>query len=138
MKPFRDKSGALAIVGTATVFRNEPFDDGAKQDIYDYLEEPSAAGWSNISGIMVNNRMLTLWQAVRQLDPTFPATGRTYELETGRLIKEWERIPHPDLVLKAIRYAQSQNRPFKARSAPSMPEASNHRESRHWDPREQS
>lgn len=138
MKPFRDKYRSLAIVANARVCRNEPLDDGAKRDIYDYLVEPSAAGWSTISGTMVNNRMLTLWQAVRQVDPTFPATGRTYELETGRVVKEWERIPQPDLVLTAIQYAQSQHKPFRAESPPGVPEVSNHPKSRPRDPREQS
>jgi hypothetical protein len=138
MSSFFDRYRSLVIVGNARARNNEPLDDEAKRDIYGYLAAPSVTGWSNISGTMVNNRMLTLWQAVRQVDPTFPATGRRYEVETGRVMKEWERIPHPDLVLKAIQYAQSQNKPFLVESAPDAPEAANHRKSQSRDHSEQS
>ena len=111
MTPFFDRYGSLVIVGSVKVYGNRPLDDEAKRSIYDYLAKPSATGWSDISGIIVNNRMLTLWQAVRKVDPSFPATGRRYELESCRVVKEWERIPHPDLVLRAIQYAQNESRP---------------------------
>jgi hypothetical protein len=110
MSQFCDKYRSVAIIGNVRGYNNEPLDDDAKRRIYEYLEKPNATKWSDISGIHVNGRMLTLWQAVRQVDPTFPATGRAYEMETGRVTKEWERIPHPDLVLRAIQYAQSQNK----------------------------
>lgn len=108
MKPSCDSYRSLAIVGNAKAYQNKPLDDEAKRRIYEYLEGPSASGWSDISGIIVNSHMLTLWQAVRKVDPSFPATGRRYELETGRAIKEWGRIPHPDLVLQAIERAQDE------------------------------
>ncbi len=103
-----DKYRSLVIVGSVRVSENKPLDHEAKRRIYDYLEEPSADAWSAISGMHINSRMLTLWQAVRKVDPSFPETGRRYEFETYRLVKEWERIPHPDLVLKAIVYAQNE------------------------------
>ncbi len=115
MSLFCDKYRALAIIGNTRVCNNEPLDDDAKRRIYVYLEEPNASNWSDISGIHVNGRMLTLWQAVRQVDPTFSATGRTYEMETGRMMEEWERIPHPDLVLGAIQHAQSQDGPLEVK-----------------------
>jgi hypothetical protein len=127
MKPSCDQYRSLVIVGNARARNSEPLDDEAKRDIYDYLAEPRAAGWSNISGIMVNNSMLTLWQAVRQVDPTFPATGRRYEVETGRVMQEWERIPHPNLVLRAIQHAQRQSNSLQAESDPDVPEATDHR-----------
>jgi hypothetical protein len=114
MAPFCDRYRSLVIVGNVKVYHNKPLDDEAKRRIYDYLTEPSATGWSDVSGIIVNSRMLTLWQAVRKVDPSFPATGRRYELETGRVMKEWERIPHPDLVLRAIEHAQNEARPSAA------------------------
>ncbi len=79
-----------------------------------YLTHPTPEAWSDISGILVNSRLVTVWQAVRRIDPSFPATGRRYELETGRLLKEWERLPEPDLVLEAIRQAQDGNVPPSA------------------------
>ncbi len=111
MRSFSDKYRLLVIVGNARGGNEEPLEDEAKQRIYDYLEKPTAANWSDISGLHVNGRLLTLWQAVRKVDPTFPATGRRYEAGTGRIVKEWERIPHPDLVLKAIDYARRERRP---------------------------
>ncbi|OPY69940.1 MAG: hypothetical protein A4E57_00818 [Syntrophorhabdaceae bacterium PtaU1.Bin034] len=109
-----DRYRSLVIVCNARGRNNEPLDDEVKRKIYDYLEKPTAANWSDISGIHVNSRLLTLWQAVRKVDPTFPATGRRHETETGRVVKEWERIPHPDLVLRALRYAQGESRPSAA------------------------
>ena len=105
-----DRDRTVVVVSSIKAHRGEPLDDETKQRIYHYLAEPSATGWSDISGIMVNSRMLTLWQAVRKVDPPFPATGRRYELGTGRVMKEWERIPHPELVLKAIEHAQNEAR----------------------------
>jgi hypothetical protein len=108
MSKSNDEYRCLVIVENARGHNDEPLDDGTKRRIYDYLEKPNAADWSNISGIHVNCCMVTLWQAVRKVDPSFPATGRRYEMETGRIVKEWERIPHPDLVLRAIAYAQTE------------------------------
>jgi hypothetical protein len=111
MSSFCDRCRSLAIIGNVRTYDNKSLDDEVKQRIYDYLEKPTAANWSDISGIHVNNRLLTLWQAVRKVDPTFPATGRRYEAGTGRVVKEWERIPDPDMVLKAIVYARAEGRP---------------------------
>lgn len=137
MSQFCDKYRSVAIIGNARVYNNEPLDDDAKRRIYKYLEKPNAANWSDISGIHVNGRMLTLWQAVRQVDPTFPARGRTYEMETGRVTKEWERIPHPDLVLKAIQHAQS-HKSFESESLRDDSESISHRNPGPPEPSEQS
>jgi len=101
-------------VGSIKAYHNEPLDGETKQRIYEYLAHPTEAAWSDISGIHINSRLMTLWQAVRLVDPSFPTTGRRYELESGRLLKEWERIPHPDLVLAAIRRAQKKHVPSAA------------------------
>ena len=106
MHPLRDTNKAFVIIDAVRAYQNEPLDQETKQRILDYLENPAPEGWSDISGILVNSRLLTVWQAVRRIDPSFPATGRRYEFESGRLLKEWERIPEPDLVLDAIRQAQ--------------------------------
>ncbi len=106
-----DMYRSIVIVGAVRTHENKPLDDDIKRRVYDYLAKPSATGWSVISGIIIDRRMLTLWQAVRKVDPSFPATGRRYEVETGRVVKEWARIPHPDLVLKGLEYARNQVRP---------------------------
>ncbi len=87
MSSFCDKYRSLAIIGNVRTYDNKPLDDEVKRKIYDYLEKPTAAGWSDICGLSMNSRWLTLWQAVRKVDPTFPATGRRYEIETGRMTK---------------------------------------------------
>jgi hypothetical protein len=97
-----------SLVDSIKAYQNEPLDEETKRRIYEYLANPNPAAWSDISGIIVNNRLVTVWQAVRRVDPSFPATGRRYELGSGRLLKEWEIIPHPDLVLKAIEQAQNE------------------------------
>lgn len=138
MTLFCDRYRSVAIIGNVRVHNNGPLDDDAKRRIYKYLEKPNAANWSDISGIHINGRMLTLWQAVRQVDATFPARGRTYEMETGRVTKEWERIPHPDLVLRAIRHVQSQNKRLESESVRDDPEGTNHRNSEAPETRERS
>ena len=106
-----DRYRSLVIVGSIKARRNEPLDEETTRRIYDYLANPTPAAWSDISGIIVNSRFVTVWQAVRKVDPSFPATGRRFEVESGRLLKEWERIPHPDLVLDALKRAQDENVP---------------------------
>lgn len=114
MNPLRDKNKARVIIDSVKAYRNQPLDEEMKQRIYDYLVNPTPTAWSDISGIIVNSRLLTVWQAVRRVDPSFPATGRSYEVGSGGLLKEWERIPHPDLVLDAIRETQTGNVPSAA------------------------
>lgn len=103
--------GYRSAVDSIKAYRNEPLDEETKRKICDYLANPTPTAWSDISGIIVNNRSVTVWQAVRQIDPSFPAAGRRHELGSGRLLKEWERIPHPNLVLDAIRHIQEENAP---------------------------
>ena len=114
MNPLRDRNKARVIIDSVKAYRNQPLDEEMKQRIYDYLVNPTPTAWSDISGIIVNSRLLTLWQAVRRVDPSFPAIGRRFEVGSGRLLKEWERIPRPDLVLDAIKQAQDGNVPSAA------------------------
>ena len=109
MNPSFDRHKARVIIGSVKAYRNEPLDEEMKQRIYDYLVNPTPTAWSDISAIIVNSRLMTVWQAVRRVDPSFPATGRRFEVESGRLLKEWERIPDPDLVLDAIKHAQDEH-----------------------------
>lgn len=68
-----------------------------------FINEPTADNWDDISGIIIKgNSTTTIWQAMVAYDPTFPNKGRTTDTE-GNVIKEWERIPTPFEVLKAIK-----------------------------------
>ncbi len=114
MHPLQERNRAVAVVDAIRARQNEPLDQETKERILAYLAEPTPQAWSEISGLLVNSRLVTAWQAVRKVDPSFPATGRRYELETGRLVKEWERIPEPALLLKALEQAQDGNIPSVA------------------------
>ena len=114
MNPLRDRNKARVVIDSVRAYANEPLDEEMKQRIYDYLVNPTPTAWSDISGIIVNSRLMTVWQTVRRVDPSFPATGRSYEVGSGRLLKEWERIPDPDLVLYALKQAQAGNLPSAA------------------------
>ena len=93
MNPLCDRYRSL--VDSIKAYQSEPLDEETKRRIYDYLVNPTPTAWSDISGIIVNNRSVTVWQAVRRVDPSFPATGRRYEIGSGRLMKEWETYSSP-------------------------------------------
>lgn len=69
-----------------------------------FLADPTAENWDDIMGIVVrpSGRVNTIWQALLEVDPSFPRVGRTVDTD-GRVVKEWERVPTPLEVLRAIR-----------------------------------
>lgn len=71
--------------------------------IENYLENPTVHNWDDVSGIIINanGKMRTIWQAVIGELPTFPRTGRAEDF-AGNVVKEWERIPSPKIVIQAI------------------------------------
>lgn len=82
---------------------HRPLDNERKLRVINYLLNPREPIWNDISGLCIGG-FTTLWQAVIQVDPTFPRAGRRYDGEMFRVIKKWERIPEPELVLKAIKH----------------------------------
>ena len=74
-----------------------------------FLKNPSTKTWDDIKGIIIVPQGLvnTIWQAVIEIDPAFPRSGRSYDTE-GKIITEWSRIPEPFQVLQAIKYATAQ------------------------------
>lgn len=70
-----------------------------------FLKRPSFNAWDDIHGIIIGGeaRTRTIWQALLQIDPTFPRRGRSEDMK-GRVIKEWERIPTPQDVIEAINH----------------------------------
>lgn len=75
--------------------------DGAKR-IQAYLDEPCAERWDDIHGIIVRPPFFTVWNALIENDPTFPRQGRRSDI-TGKIVREWERIPTEFELLKAIK-----------------------------------
>lgn len=71
-----------------------------KNRIYNYLENPSFENWDDIHCIIIKN-FKTVWNAMIAYDPTFPKQGRATDSK-GRVIREWQRIPSPFEVMKAI------------------------------------
>ena len=76
--------------------------------IKNYIKKPTFDNWDDIQCIIISGNMKTIWQAVIEIDPTFPRRGRSEDLE-GNIVKEWERIPEPFIVLQAIKQATSFN-----------------------------
>lgn len=75
-------------------------DERIKKRIVRFLNEPTVKNWDNIFSICISG-FGTIWQAVVKFDDTFPKTGRRYD-ENNVVVKEWERIPEPWEVLRAI------------------------------------
>lgn len=73
--------------------------------IMSLLENPSQKTWDDAHGIILDRQnWLTLWQAILAVEPTFPARGKATD-QKGRVVEPWPRIPEPELVLRALRYA---------------------------------
>jgi hypothetical protein len=87
------------LLDIVDIFGNFP--SGSAERIQAYLDKPSGNRWSDIIGLIIDGKT-TLWQSVLLVDPTFPRTGRSID-NTGKVHKDWERIPEPLLVLRAIK-----------------------------------
>lgn len=76
-----------------------------KKEIRKYIADPNFEQWDEIAHYTINpaGKMFTVWNAVLEVDPSFPRTGRVADCDDN-MIKEWERIPEPFLVLQAIRF----------------------------------
>lgn len=91
--------------------------DEAKQEILEYIVEPTNQLWEDIHGINIKG-YITLWRAVLEVDGTFPRSGRFYEkdpvTDEYKMLREWERIPEPELVIRAIEQIQQETRHAKS------------------------
>ncbi|QST02193.1 hypothetical protein IMZ31_22330 (plasmid) [Pontibacillus sp. ALD_SL1] len=77
------------------------FNPNSAKRLQAYLDDPSVERWDDIHSILIDGRK-TVWNAMLELDSTFPRTGRARDI-TGRIAEEWERIPEPLEVLRAIK-----------------------------------
>ena len=76
-----------------------------RRRILHYLLTPTADNWSDIAGIIVRmGRTMTIWQNVIAVDPTFPKRGRATDKDNN-VVEEWEKVPTPELIKKALFYA---------------------------------
>jgi len=68
------------------------------------VECPCEEHWDEAQGILLSwSPMVTLWQAVIAVDPSFPRTGKVTDA-VGELVLDWQRVPDSDLLLRAICY----------------------------------
>jgi hypothetical protein len=96
---------------TQDMFGN-PMREEYRQAIRQYITQPTTDAWNEIFGIIVWPKPgmgRTIWQAVLEIDPTFPRRGRSETL-SGEKVTDWERIPTPFQVLRAIDVATRERR----------------------------
>jgi len=68
-----------------------------------YINNPNCDNWDDIQGIIIKSEgMTTMWQSIIKSNSSFPKSGRSEDLE-GNIIKEWEQIPTPLELLRAIK-----------------------------------
>jgi hypothetical protein len=71
------------------------------------LADPTNETWEAAHSIVLNPDVgmgLTLWQAVIEMDPTFPKTGPTWGPGSDEP-RAWGRIPSAHLLRQAINFA---------------------------------
>jgi hypothetical protein len=79
------------------------------------INDPGEETWDDAHGIILRfgEGLLTLWQAVMAVDPTFPRTGPVTrwvedDSELGghsEPVSGWERTPGAETIIQAINYA---------------------------------
>lgn len=81
-------------------------DNKIKKRILQYFKTPDYETWEDIHCIILIGigTMLTVWQAVIAINPSFPKTGRCVTLE-GKIVEDWDRIPTKKELAEAIFYA---------------------------------
>lgn len=85
--------------------------DETIQRLIRLVRRPNVDNWEDAHGITLRVKPhLTLWQAVMAIDPSFPNHGRSTEPGTERILREWERLPIPKTVVKAIEFACQQDK----------------------------
>lgn len=80
--------------------------DKIKKNIQAYINAPTPDGWDEIKGYIIHptGRVMTIWQCIIEIDPTFPRVGRSTD-ENDNVIREWTRIPDAELIRQALAYA---------------------------------
>lgn len=89
-----------------------PLDDEGRQRLIAVIDNPCEETWEAAHSLVITMRKggmigATLWQAVIWVDSTFPDTGPIADAAGNRL-SGWDRIPDRDLLLRALRWAVSE------------------------------
>lgn len=80
-----------------------PLSPAVRARVQRFLEDPTEENWDDVCCIMVRP-LVTVWQAVRAVDPTFPRTGPSFNIK-GKRVGCWKRVPDAMLVARAIQRA---------------------------------
>lgn len=79
--------------------------EDCEQRLKAVLENPTLETWDDAHCIIiVGTPLITLWQAVIAVDPTFPRVGPREDFEGNRLTT-WNRVPDQLTLYRAIRHA---------------------------------
>lgn len=83
-----------------------PLNPHVRARLFALVDEPTPATWDDAHSILLRSslRRGTVWQAILEIDPTFPDQGQVTDAD-GKVVRPWPRIPDPDLVLRAIEHA---------------------------------
>lgn len=98
-----------SLEGIRNMFGEFPVNSAKR--IQHYLDEPTVDRWDDIAGILIDPDKI-LWQALLEEDSSFPRSGRAHDI-TGKIVKDWTRIPQPFEVLRIIKkHTQAANKSF--------------------------
>jgi len=83
-----------------------PLTEDSRARLLAVVENPTRDNWEDAHRIILrgDGPMLTLWQAVIAVDPTFPRRG-TLTDQHGKVIEDWHTIPDRETLRQAIAYA---------------------------------
>ncbi len=71
------------------------------------IDSPNQRTWNDAYSIIVGaDGWMTLWQAVLEVDSSFPRVGTSQDLQ-GRILRPWPRVPDSFTLCRAIRYART-------------------------------
>jgi predicted nucleotidyltransferase len=77
-----------------------PLSPEIRKRILNFLQNPTTDSWDDIQSIIISG-FGTIWQAMIQIDPSFPRSGRRTD-QAGNVVQDWERIPTPEQVLLVL------------------------------------
>lgn len=87
-------------------------DDCCRARLEAVIADPTEQTWDEAHSLIVSLQRpsligTTLWQAVIAVDPSFPHRGPNVDGQ-GHRIGSWARVPDRDVLLRALRWAVSE------------------------------